>query len=287
MSSDVVSQCDELQPWIAAYALGEADAAPDALAHLELCASCRHDLREYRAVAGLLPYDAPDHTPTPELRARLLAAISPAIQPNAAAQPRPIAAAGPAAPRLRRWPSLSRAAWSAYAFAALALALLGWNVTLQSQIATQANQIAGNRRDWQTMIVLLNDASLHWYSLAGQSANGHFWATPNGKVACLVAQQLPDLASDQVYQVWLNNGNTLISGGTFKARDGNAWILVDADEPLERYQAVFVTAEAAGGSDKPSGPRVLDGPLANGAAPTAFSRMQLRNLIFNYAEQSN
>lgn len=272
MDSETVSQCDELQPWLAAYALGEANASPEALGHLALCARCRGDLREYRAVAGLLAYDAPQHDPSPELRARIIGAV------ERAAQPRP-AAASQAAPRAR-WPRLARPVWAAYAFAALALALLGWNISLQGQLRAQAALITEDRQSWQTMIALLNDTSLHWYAVNGSTARGHFWLTPQGADACLVAQQLVDLPPGQQYQVWLVHGGEQVSGGTFDAHNGNGWVLVRAREPISSYQAMFVTIEPAGGSGAPSGPRVLDGTLSAGAIP-ATDRSELQKLLWS------
>lgn len=278
MDSETVSQCDNLQPWLAAYALGEAEAAPEVLGHLSLCPRCRNDLRGYRAVAGLLPYDAPESDPSPALRERLIGAVTQA----AAAQAQPRGAPQLGAPRSTRarwaWPQLARARWAAYAFAALAVALLGWNISLHNQLAAQTAQISANRQSWQTMIALLNDTSLRWYNVSGAEAQGHFWLSPQGQVACLVAQRLPELPPGQTYQVWLVQGAEPASGGTFDAHNGSGWVLVQAGEPIGSYHSIFVTIEPQGGSALPGGPRVLDGNLTAGASP-AIDRAELQNLV--------
>jgi anti-sigma factor RsiW len=55
MSAEQPNLCDEIQPWLAAYALGDAEEGAAARAHLATCPRCQHDLQEYRLVAGLLP----------------------------------------------------------------------------------------------------------------------------------------------------------------------------------------------------------------------------------------
>lgn len=271
-------QCEEIQPWLAAFALGEADDDAASRAHLAACPSCQHDLSEYRSVASLLPYGAPESAPPEHLRARVLAAIG-----AEAKLPEPMRATSPAPaaqPPRRRLPS-GRSAWAAYAFALLTCVLLFWNVNLQSQLSDQKADLASDRQSWQTMIALLNDSSLRWYAVAGQQARGHFWTTPQGQQACLVAQSLPALARGQVYQVWLDTGAEQTSVGTFEAHDGNGWVLIQAGEPISAYTRMFVTAEPASGSAKPTGPHVLDGSLTGTGTAGASERWELARLLPN------
>jgi anti-sigma factor RsiW len=277
--------CDDMQPWLAAYALGDADDEEAPRAHLAACPRCQHDLQEYRLVAGLLPYSAPESMPRPELREQVIGLVERhAAQQALASLPRP-AMPAPEAPAVR--PRRPRSFWAALAFASLALALLGWNITLQGELNRQTAQVAQNRQSWQTMIALLNDSSLRWYALAAQpsdgstqsKANGHFWATPRSLVACLVAQDLPNLPAGEVYQIWLMRGGELASGGTFEARGGNAWTFVRADEPLVGYSEIFVTVEPEGGSPAPAGPRVMGGTLSVAMIAGIAERQELLDLL--------
>jgi len=272
-------QCDDIQPWLAAYALGEDDDDPAARAHLMACRKCQGDLRQYCSVAGLLPYSATEATPPAELRERVISAIAAAAeQPAVATAPRRQAVLS----RLRaRQPIASRAGWAAVAFALLSLVLVFWNVALQRQIDLQASQLAASRQGWQAMIVLLNDESLHWYTLSGEQAVGHFWTTLQGDQACLVARQLPTLADGQVYQVWLAHDGQQVSGGTFEARNGDAWIIVRTQEPIANYASVFVTIEPDGGSTMPTGRRILNGTLIGGTTASAADRLALARLFHN------
>src|SRR5262249_51897997 len=148
-----------------------------------------------------------------------------AIASESAAEPPVSDHPTPQQPGIRstqRPPRQRFAFWSAMAAAAaLIVGLLGWNLALRQEVSTQASQIAFHRQSWQTMIVLLNDPALHWYQVAGGAAKGHFWTTPGGKDACLVIQGLPELADNQIYQVWLVRGGRPTPGGVFEEHGGN------------------------------------------------------------------
>ncbi len=284
MSLDPTDSCAELQPEIAAYALGETEAAAALLEHLAECPACQRDLRAYVQVARMLPYDAPDVAPPPALRARILTAVEetgaapPTTAPSlvAASESQVTMRAG-GQPRRWRWLPWFRPAYGAVAVAFIAL--LVWNVALQRQVDTQAAQIAASRSSWQTMTALLNNSAVRWYAITGDEANGHFWAAPQGQVACLVAQGLPPLHEGQVYQVWLVHGGEHASGGTFEEHDGNGWVLIRSNEPLSNYDSVGVTIEPRGGSVAPTGTPVLQGQIARAHTPTIADQQQMLRLI--------
>lgn len=288
MSFDPHTMCADIQPQLAAYALGEVEAGDDLLDHLAACDACQQDLRDYVQVARMLPSDTPDIAPPPDLRARILAAVEHEIGP--AAEP-PLQPVVPAASQVASAPksdALLRTRWGrrlatfqpAFAFAVVALVLLlGWNISLQRQISAQQNQIANSRESWQSMIVLLNDPAVRWYPVAGGMAKGHLWVAPESKVGCLVVQGLPVLAADQVYQVWLRDGYGHSSGGVFEARNGNGWVMVRAGEQLAHYDSVGVTIEPRGGSAAPSSPPVVQGSIAMVQAPTASDRRQALGIV--------
>jgi anti-sigma-K factor RskA len=283
MSLDPTDPCAELQPQIAAYALGETEAATELLEHLAECPACQHALSAYVQVARMLPYDAPDVVPPPGLRARILTAVdssttvgtttAPVSPPQAPDKPQ-------ATSRPQRWRWRLPSFRPAYGFALVALvALLIWNVALQRELSTQTAQLTASRANWQTMIVLLNDSAVRWYAVTGDGTTGHFWAAPQGKVGCLVVQGLPAIKADQVYQVWLVRDGEQASGGVFEAREGNGWILIRLNEPLSNYQFVGVTIEPRGGSAAPTGKPVLEGQIARAHTPTLADRQLLLQLL--------
>jgi len=275
MSAQPLSTCDEIQAWLAAYALGEAEEDVAARAHLDACPRCQGDMREYRRVAALLPFAAPVAAPAPELRDRIVGAVARAAS-GARENPRP-ARPDRAAPR--PWRFFARPAWPTAAFAALSVALLIWSFVLLNQVNSQAEELAFHRRSWQTMIAMLNDSSIRWYAMAGGQSSGHVWALPQGQDVCFVAQGLPAVAQGQVLQLWVGRPGRELSGGTFVARDGAVWVLFRTDEPLSSYQTVFVTIEPSGGSLAPTGPRVLSGSLAVASAPGLADRQEILRLV--------
>ncbi|HEX6291155.1 MAG TPA: anti-sigma factor [Herpetosiphonaceae bacterium] len=285
MSSDPTDRCHDLQPQLAAYALGESEADPDLLTHLASCEACQRALQGYTHIARILPYTAPQATPPPELRARILDAATSAPVESRAAQRRPAPAAHP------WWRVRLAPRWS---FAAvMLLALLGWNIALQMRLNSQAaqierlsTQVANSRQSWQTMTRVLNTPDLQDYELSGESASGRFWASPQLSVACLVAQGLPDPGSGKVYQVWLNQGGTPIGVGTFVPQSGNGWVLLPVDQPLATYQGVGVTIEPRGGSQQPTSPAVLRGALVVSAQAQRLSRTE-RIYLTDYLEMTD
>ena len=254
--------CDELLPEIAAHALsGEPLSAP-ARAHLQGCAYCRGMQRSYQGVAATLPYSAPAVAPPPALRERLIAAVeaeaaaaAPANTPEAV--PTPLPGAPP------RRAVRVRSLWGALAGAfALIVALLGWNISLQQQLAAQTAQIAGSRSGWQTMIVLLDDPTVQVYRLAGDTSFGTVWGTPAGTTGCLMLEDLPAAANGQVFHVWLRDANGWTSGGTFDTRGASKeWYIFEAPQPLQHYRSVMVTLEAGEQVGQPQGQQIVSGDL--------------------------
>jgi anti-sigma-K factor RskA len=286
MPAEQSNLCDDIQPWLAAYALGDAEEGAEARAHLAVCARCQHDLREYRLVAGMLPFSVPEAMPQPELREQLIAAVKRQVAESMPAPtPLPAQFAAPTAPALR--PGRRRSVWAALAFAVLALALLGWNISLQRELDRQTALVALSRQNWQTMIVLLDDKALAKYAVAADPApasgqypaHGHLWAAPQAQIACLVAQELPDLPAGEVYQVWLARGGEQVSGGTFEAHNGKAWTFVESEEPIAAYSEMFVTVEPAGGSAVPAGSRVMSGTLSVATTAGLADRHELLGLL--------
>jgi Anti-sigma-K factor rskA len=291
MPAEQSNLCDEIQPWLAAYALGDAEEGAPARAHLAVCPRCQRDLREYRLVAGMLPYSASEAVPRPDLREQVIAAVTHAAAPTPASPPTPLSV--PSAPTRR---SIGRRSFGfALAFASLALILLGWNISLRRELESQTAIVTQSRQNWQTMIVLLDDKALAKYAIAADPPppageyppHGHFWASPKAQVACLVVQGLPDLPADQVYQVWLVRGDQPASGGTFEAHNGKAWTFVRSGEPITGYSEMFVTVEPTGGSSAPDGPRVVSGTLAGATTAGVADRQELLSLLPDRARRDD
>ncbi len=294
MPAEQSNICDDIQPWLAAYALGDAENGAAERAHLAVCPRCQHDLHTYQLVAGVLPYSAPEAAPRPALRDQLITAVR---QQVAEVTPAPVRqpavfAAPPSAPIK---PRRQRSYWAALTFAVLALALLGWNISLRRELDRQTALVTQSRQNWQTMIVLLDDPALAKYTVAADPPpaagqyppHGRFWASPQAQVACLVVQGLPNLRADQVYQVWLVRGGEQISGGTFEAHNGKAWAFVDSQQPISAYSEMFVTVEPTGGNTWPAGQRVVSGALSGATTAGVADRQLLLSLLRDVAQHKD
>jgi hypothetical protein len=95
-------------------------------------------------------------------------------------------------------------------------------------------------------------------------ARGTIYLAPDSTDAVLVAYNLPRLAQQESYQLWLNDPEVdkRVSGGTFKVNDkGHAQLIVRSPVRMGTFKTCGVTKEPDQGSPKPTGQRVLWGTL--------------------------
>lgn len=95
----------------------------------------------------------------------------------------------------------------------------------------------------------------------GSSAEGHALLTAGSEVL-FYASELPALPSGRTYQLWLIRARNpaLVSAGTFNPDASNRGTLRFADAALTSgVTAIAVTDEPAGGSEKPTGNKLLVG----------------------------
>ena len=93
-----------------------------------------------------------------------------------------------------------------------------------------------------------------------QNLTGSILMDKNKNTAVLVVQNLPALKVGQTYQVWLIDANgKRISGGLFIPSAGQEYttVSIQAADPLGKFVAVGVTVEPSGGSEQPTGQRVM------------------------------
>jgi anti-sigma-K factor RskA len=95
-------------------------------------------------------------------------------------------------------------------------------------------------------------------------ATGFVLIGADGLNGALVVDRLPPLGEDQEYQAWLIRDGERTSGAVFATDEfGYRGVRLEAPRPLFEYDSVGITVEPAGGSQQPTGPRVLGGPLFN------------------------
>jgi anti-sigma-K factor RskA len=225
----------------AAYALDVLDGEELTrfIAHLPTCTICPAVVAEFRETAAQLPFVTEDESPSPALRARILATV--AAEARTERQERAPLAPEPIALR-RRTPQIY--ALAAVLLLALGLGQLAWNLTLQrnlQQTRAELSQVQGEL------------ATTRWQlaaTQAGQSITGELVYLRDRQQAVLVVNGLPALQDNQVYEVWLvNEGSAPVPQTIFLT----STTAIQAN--LDQYQKVAITIEPGPhGSTAPTSP---------------------------------
>lgn len=259
---------DDLYELIPAYALGALD--PDERARFETWLRANPDahavLEEYRQVAAHLVALAPVQ-PAPErlqadLRRRIAAerpAAGDVVPPGAPEPGSPPAPVQVIRPR-RRW----RVA-AILAAAAILLVVVGV-LLIQARGPEPELELA---RTYERLSAA--EGASRYAIVPGEvddAVTGDLVVAPDEGEAVIRVAELPPLAEDQIFQLWLidREGNR-ISGGLFREQTREAtYVRVPLEQPLDAYQAFGVSLEPEAGSpfpDQPSGPRVFSIPLSS------------------------
>lgn len=236
---------DEHTPFldnIPAYALGALDVEDIAAleAHLKTCASCRTELAEYRATSKSLLTAVPPRQPSAKLRKQLRSQL-----PSARKKLRPA------------W-SISRLALGLTVVVLLALNFSSFQQIrkIQGQQASLMNQID----DAQVALAILSYPGVERLSVGGDDLTGSFLVDYDRNIAALIVWNMPELQEDQTYQVWLiDPQGGRIGAGIFNSQSDQPYTtqVIFSDQGFSNYVGIGVTVEPAGGSDQPTGERVL------------------------------
>lgn len=230
-------------------------ANPDARARLE----------EMMRVSSILPQSIEPVDPPPALKKSLIDRV------NADARPR-----RPAFNLSQLitafWPRPSAGLSPAIALLSLVLliAVGGWAITLNNEVARLREETAALRRelnDQRKMLAQIAAPGARLINISGTEhqpdAHGQFIARADGSSAVLTVTGLAPLEPGQVYQLWLVRGDTPVSAGIFEVdEDGWAVLQVTADVSPGSFNAIGVSIEPAGGSQLPTGDRVMLGSIS-------------------------
>ena len=233
-----------LQENLPAYALGALDPEDIAAleAHLQTCESCRTELVKYRAISDNLLMATPPRPPSAALRKRLQSQL-----PSAQKRSRP------------------RFAWSFNQLAmggALALLLIIsiFSFVQMRAIQNQQTSMLQQLKTNQFALSMLAYPGTRSLPIVAANFSGSVLIDTEHNTAAVITWRLPELPSDQTYQVWLiePNGHR-VSAGVFRPQTNSTYTTqpVFSKQPLKNFVGVGVTIEPAGGSDQPTGPRVF------------------------------
>ena len=132
---------------------------------------------------------------------------------------------------------------------------------------TKAEQVETQLASVRSELAVLNQSSVRMASLPAnktgfESGAIHVFYSPDGKMALITVANLPKLAADKTYQVWLIKGNECLPSSIFNVgADGSGRLVVQSDEPFSVFQNLGITIEPTGGRPTPN----PDGPIYLGA----------------------
>jgi anti-sigma-K factor RskA len=269
MNGLTCAEARELVPLLALNVLDvdERDVLED---HLSGCSSCLEELAAYTDTAASLALALPQEDPPPALKGRVLSAAR-------RARVLPVGSSG----------GTTRApAWRGSRFARLRVSLTGlvasvalvlaagstvWALNLRSELDAQNARIAtlserANNYARVTAVLQAADTQIRVLEGTGQapSAFGRVYIDPDTSEGMLMVRNLPPLPQGKVYQLWVARGDgQRESAGllTWTDKAGNGYTLIRCPDKLSRWQSFGVTEEPTGGSQNPTGSRLLGGTI--------------------------
>jgi anti-sigma-K factor RskA len=155
--------------------------------------------------------------------------------------------------------------WDFYRLAAgvAVIALLALNLASLNQtrqIQTQQAELVSQMNDAQVALAMLSYPGVERVSVYGADLTGSFLLDGDRNIAVLIVWEMPQLSEDLTYQVWLiDPQGGRVSAGVFSPQTDRAFTtqVITTDKAFSNYVGIGVTVEPAGGSDQPTGERVL------------------------------
>lgn len=231
---------------LSAYALGVLGDDERLLVEAELARSedSRQQLKQLQSTVDALDLSTPRVVPRNSLHSRILASVS-----DDAGSSTPGHAPTDHGRVIRFRPFVAAAALLVVVLGAAIVALA---LELRDSDARISElEAAATRRQAPDF-----NQPLIWTEIGtGQSAEankGYFCRTEDGSVGWIVIEGLygPD---DHIFQMWLVNDERMVSAGTFATdHAGRGFGVVRADDPVQSFRQIWITAEPQGGSPAPS-----------------------------------
>ena len=224
------------------YALGCLDDEESAFVakHLADCSTCQAELEQYQTVTDQLVWALSELEPPAALKDRLEARIRPGqISPG-----RPQISW-----RQKITGSLQRAApvWSVVSL--VLILVLGITTLILWQRLNQLEQITQSQASYAINLVGTENAP---------NASGFIIADQANQENLLIVTGLPQLDQTHQYQLWLVNNGQRTSGAVFSVSvEGYSRTPISAPIPISNYTGFGISIEPFGGSEGPTGNKVL------------------------------
>lgn len=240
----MVSEHSTFQDNLAAYALGALDPEEAAALeqHLQGCESCRAELASYQRVSSGLLAALPARAPRPAARRSLEKRLAGA---RSRTRPQP------------------RFSLGQLAFGALLAALVVLNGVMVSQVSalrTEQAELLAQRQTDATVLAMLAYPTTKTMAFDQNGVSGSLLIDQKRELVGVFAWHLTKPPEGKTYQIWLiDQQGRRTSGGFLQPEAGYPFVtgIVWSPQPLADYTGIGVTLEPSGGSDQPTGPRVL------------------------------
>ena len=237
---------------LAGFALGilTAEESARVSAHVAVCDSCRKELATFASTSSQLAMAVGNaYEPAPALTRAVRDGGRGASQKNVAEAMR-----GSGFPKLGLIGAMrsilrTPGGLALGALVAVALILLGLvNLRLMERVKALEEQASSG---YMQVIRLEGMGS-------AAEANGYVMVFREQRHGSLAVTHAPVLGADEQYQIWLVEDGVRVSGGVFDVNaDGYGNLMVSADMPLGEFDSFGITVEPRGGSDAPTGEKVM------------------------------
>jgi anti-sigma factor RsiW len=204
---------------LAAYALGalEAEETEAVEAHLADCDRCRADLRWLEPAVEVIPESVPQLSPPPSLRADLMAVVNREARAEERRRPQT---------GWRSW--LLRPATALAAALAVVAGIVGYTLRGEDE-GSVVSEVEVAPRVEGAVAVLEHE----------------------GDAGTLRVGNVPELEGREVYQVWIQHGDSVEPSSAFKP-DANGAAAANIPSGLDGADQVMVTREPKPGAQEPS-----------------------------------
>ncbi|MFQ6020056.1 MAG: anti-sigma factor domain-containing protein [Dehalococcoidia bacterium] len=256
--------CEEVKEILDAYALGaaEKEEARRLEQHVAECLRCWEELTDTQRAAAALALGAPLHAASGSLRKRVMAAARKERRP---------ALPGLSLRGLGRLPALAVGGLAALAVSATALSAVLFvqmgdledDKDELRQELTAASQVTDRLPQMEAVRTTPDVQSLRLAAIPAQAqAMATFYWSDSTGTAAIVCHNMPTLEPDQVFQIWLFNGQQARDAGSFSSWQGVAYHVIDLRSlDGQSFESIGVFIEPAAGSDAPSGDMILTASL--------------------------
>lgn len=259
---------ESIEELFAFYALGTLTAAERARVEAYLASNpdAKGRLDEMIRTVSTLPYEVAPMEPSAALKEKVVGRV----RADAGSRPAPAKAS---ATRRAGFFGFGTGNGLAYAVAALSLLLAaaigGWALGARNEVAQLKAQVAVLQQELvsqRAVLVELSSPDAKAFAISGTEhqpqAQGQLIANSKTGSSVLVVSGLKPLAEGTTYEFWLIKDSAAAPGGLFKVNEqGVAVLQVTASLTSNSYNAIGVSVEPAGGSQKPTGDIVMLGKL--------------------------